>query len=141
MCKICTQKLFPKSLLHPNLPLSHLSPLSFLSLSSPLPSHLSLSLSLPLFFFLFPHLSIIQINLSIASLCCITLKHKIIISLFLYSGLVMIQTTIGVFNPTVYNLSTSQALLAWHRVRLANWLATSGEEWAAIFSPHNSGML
>ena len=57
------------------------------------------------------------------------------------SGLVMIQTSLIVYSPIIYNLSTSQALLAWHRVRLANWLATNGEEWAAIVSPYNSGIV
>ena len=51
----------------------------------------------------------------------------------------MIQTTLVVYNADAYDLSTTQALLAWHRVRLANWLATSGEEWSDIVSPHNSG--
>ena len=51
----------------------------------------------------------------------------------------MIQTTIGVFNKTIYDQSTPKALLAWHRVRLANWLASSGKEWAAIVSQYNSG--
>ena len=55
------------------------------------------------------------------------------------SGLVMIQTTNGIFNKTLYDLSTPKALLAWHRVRLANWLASSGEEWANYVSQYNSG--
>ena len=56
------------------------------------------------------------------------------------SGLVMVQTTNGIFNKTLYDLSTPKALLAWHRVRLANWLASSGEEWANYVSQYNSGM-
>ena len=56
------------------------------------------------------------------------------------SGLVMIQTTIGVFKKKIYDLSTTKALLAWHRVRLANWLASSGEEWANYVSLYNSGI-
>ena len=58
----------------------------------------------------------------------------------LSSGLVMIQTTIGVFKKKIYDLSTPKALLAWHRVRLANWLASSGEEWANYVSQYNSGI-
>ncbi len=52
----------------------------------------------------------------------------------------MIQTTIGVFKKRIYDQSTPKALLAWHRVRLANWLASSGEEWANYVSQYNSGM-
>ena len=52
----------------------------------------------------------------------------------------MIQTTNGIFNKTLYDLSTPKALLAWHRVRLANWLASSGEEWANYVSQYNSGI-
>jgi hypothetical protein len=32
-----------------------------------------------------------------------------------------------------------QSLFAWHRVRLANLLAHSAPEWAAVFSQYNSG--
>lgn len=53
----------------------------------------------------------------------------------------MLETTNAVFNKTLYDLATPHALLAWHRVRLANWLATGGTEWAAIVSQYNSGML
>lgn len=52
----------------------------------------------------------------------------------------MVQTTNGIFNKTLYDLATPHALLAWHRVRLANWLATGGVEWAAIVSQYNSGI-
>ena len=52
----------------------------------------------------------------------------------------MIQTTIGMFNRSLYDLSTTKALLAWQRVRLANWLAGGGEEWANIVSQYNSGI-
>lgn len=52
----------------------------------------------------------------------------------------MLQTTNGVFNKSLYNQATPNALLAWHRVRLANWLATGGKEWADYVSQYNSGM-
>jgi len=51
----------------------------------------------------------------------------------------MLETSIFMFNKTLYDFVTTSALLAWHRVRLANWLASSGEEWASIVSPWNSG--
>ena len=55
------------------------------------------------------------------------------------SGLVMLQTTNSILNKTLYDLATSSSLLAWHRVRLANWLASSGEDWAEYVSQYNSG--
>ncbi|XP_068162191.1 phospholipase B-like 1 [Antennarius striatus] len=55
------------------------------------------------------------------------------------SGLLMTQTSIGVFNMSLFSQLTPHSLLTWQRVRLANNLAHSGEEWAQIFSKHNSG--
>ncbi|XP_029913074.1 phospholipase B-like 1 [Myripristis murdjan] len=55
------------------------------------------------------------------------------------SGLMMTQTTNNVFNTSLYDRITPSSLLAWQRVRLANNLAHTGEEWAKTFSRHNSG--
>ncbi|KAM8824206.1 phospholipase B-like 1 isoform 2-T2 [Synchiropus picturatus] len=55
------------------------------------------------------------------------------------SGLMMTQTTNNVFNASLFHLITPSSLLAWQRVRLAHSLARSGEEWARVFSRHNSG--
>uniref|UniRef100_A0A8C6T0F0 Phospholipase B-like n=1 Tax=Neogobius melanostomus TaxID=47308 RepID=A0A8C6T0F0_9GOBI len=55
------------------------------------------------------------------------------------SGLMMTQTTNNVFNSTLYKFITPKSLLAWQRVRLAHSLASTGEEWAEIFSQYNSG--
>ncbi|XP_060950424.1 phospholipase B-like 1 [Limanda limanda] len=55
------------------------------------------------------------------------------------SGLLMTQTSIGVFNASLFSQIGPRSLLAWQRVRLANSLAHSGEEWAQVFSKHNSG--
>lgn len=55
------------------------------------------------------------------------------------SGLLMLQTTNGIYNKTLYELVTPKALLAWHRVRLANWLASSGSQWAEYVAEYNSG--
>ncbi len=55
------------------------------------------------------------------------------------SGLLMTQTSIGVFNVSLFTELSPHSLLAWQRVRLANSLAHSGEEWAHIFSKYNSG--
>lgn len=51
----------------------------------------------------------------------------------------MLQTTNSILNKTLYDLATSSSLLSWHRVRLANWLASSGEGWAEYVSQYNSG--
>uniref|UniRef100_A0A3P9HBF5 Phospholipase B-like n=1 Tax=Oryzias latipes TaxID=8090 RepID=A0A3P9HBF5_ORYLA len=55
------------------------------------------------------------------------------------SGLLMTQTSIGVFNASLFSGLNPHSLLAWQRVRLANSLAKGGEEWAEVFSKHNSG--
>ena len=57
------------------------------------------------------------------------------------SGLMMLQTTNAVFNKSIYSLVTHDALLAWQRVRIANWLATNGKEWSYFVSQHNSGII
>ncbi|XP_047464311.1 phospholipase B-like 1 [Mugil cephalus] len=55
------------------------------------------------------------------------------------SGLLMTQTSIGVFNVSLFSQLSPHSLLAWQRVRLANSLAHNGEEWAQVFSKYNSG--
>ena len=55
------------------------------------------------------------------------------------SGIAVLETTNNVFNKTLYQAVVPQSLFAWHRVRLANLLAHSPPEWAAVFSEHNSG--
>ncbi|MEQ2262200.1 Phospholipase B-like 1 [Xenotaenia resolanae] len=54
------------------------------------------------------------------------------------SGLVMTQTSISVFNASLFSWLNPHCLLAWQRVRLANGLAHRGEEWAQVFSKYNS---
>ncbi|KAL5509483.1 hypothetical protein EMCRGX_G004870 [Ephydatia muelleri] len=55
------------------------------------------------------------------------------------SGLVVTETTNDVMNGTVLDAITPTALLSWQRIRLANWLATGGREWASYVSEYNSG--
>ncbi|OPL20249.1 hypothetical protein AM593_02106, partial [Mytilus galloprovincialis] len=57
------------------------------------------------------------------------------------SNMVMLQTTNNVFNQTLYKLVQPQSLLAWQRVRVANMMASSGKQWADVFSLYNSGEL
>ena len=51
----------------------------------------------------------------------------------------MLQTTNPIDNHKIYSKATSSALLAWHRVRLANWLADNGKDWAEYIKEYNSG--
>jgi hypothetical protein len=55
------------------------------------------------------------------------------------SGLAMIQTTNSVFNQSLYSLVVPQSLLAWHRVKVANFLAHDGPEWYNAVKQYNSG--
>ena len=57
----------------------------------------------------------------------------------LCSKLVMLQTTNGIFNKEIYHNVTKHGLLAWHRVRIANWLASGGKAWCEIVSSYNTG--
>lgn len=55
------------------------------------------------------------------------------------SKMMMLQTTNPILNHALYNQATTQSLLAWHRVRLANWLASNGCDWAEYIKEYNSG--
>eukprot|EP01113_Clastostelium_recurvatum_P013539 TRINITY_DN1719_c0_g1_i2.p1 TRINITY_DN1719_c0_g1~~TRINITY_DN1719_c0_g1_i2.p1 ORF type:complete len:584 (+),score=142.12 TRINITY_DN1719_c0_g1_i2:60-1754(+) len=55
------------------------------------------------------------------------------------TGLVVIETTNGIMNNTLYDLITPQSVLSWVRVIVANRMATSGAQWVSVFSEQNSG--
>lgn len=55
------------------------------------------------------------------------------------SGMVMLQTSNNIYNTTLYDLVVPQSLLAWHRVRTANLLATSPRMWGQMLKQYNSG--
>ena len=55
------------------------------------------------------------------------------------SGLAMLQTTNGIPNTTLYDYVTSDSLYAWQRVRIANALSKTGEEWYKNVANQNSG--
>eukprot|EP00484_Ammonia_sp_Unknown_P028596 CAMPEP_0197037422 /NCGR_PEP_ID=MMETSP1384-20130603/14642_1 /TAXON_ID=29189 /ORGANISM="Ammonia sp." /LENGTH=534 /DNA_ID=CAMNT_0042467725 /DNA_START=20 /DNA_END=1621 /DNA_ORIENTATION=- len=55
------------------------------------------------------------------------------------SGLAMLQTTNGIPNTTLYDLVTPQSLYAWQRVRIANALSKTGQEWYQNVANQNSG--
>ena len=46
---------------------------------------------------------------------------------------------LGIYNTSIYDLVTANSLYAWQRVRTANALASSGEEWAKAFAKENGG--
>eukprot|EP00755_Sulcionema_specki_P035816 Sspe_Gene.21958::Locus_8269_Transcript_1_1_Confidence_1.000_Length_1883::g.21958::m.21958 len=55
------------------------------------------------------------------------------------SGLGMVQTSINFANSSWYDLIHPESLLAWQRVRTANVMAKTGEEWHKVVSTHYSG--
>ncbi|KAK3089734.1 hypothetical protein FSP39_006039 [Pinctada imbricata] len=63
------------------------------------------------------------------------------ISFSSYPGInmVMLQTTNNVFNTSLYQYVSSESLLAWQRVRVANMMAHDGKQWGQVFSLYNSG--
>jgi hypothetical protein len=55
------------------------------------------------------------------------------------SSLAVIETSIDVFNMAAIQSIVPESLLSWVRVRVANELSASGEEWARNFETHFSG--
>lgn len=55
------------------------------------------------------------------------------------AGLGVMETTHGVFDPSLYKTVTSKSVLCWLRSKVANMLATSGATWADTFAKYNSG--
>lgn len=53
--------------------------------------------------------------------------------------MVMLQTTNNIFDTSLYKLVRPQSLLSWQRVRLANMMAHTGQEWYQVMSRFNSG--
>ena len=62
-------------------------------------------------------------------------------SLLHRSGLVMLQTTNSIFDQSLYQKLTYEGLLAWHRVRIANWIAAGGRQWSEVLTQYNTGWL
>ena len=82
-----------------------------------------------------------SLNFQVAALLLyIQLVSIFFLVFLLFSGLVMVQTTNNVFNTSLYKYVSTESLLAWHRVRLANLMAHNGEEWAEVYEQYNSGM-
>lgn len=57
----------------------------------------------------------------------------------LSSKMVLLQTTNKIFNDDLFQNLTPESVLSWQRVRAANWLASSGEEWTQYLEMENSG--
>ena len=57
----------------------------------------------------------------------------------LSSEMVVMETTNMMYNYDLYDLITHESLLNWQRVRAANFMAHSGEEWYFAFRRYNSG--
>ncbi len=55
------------------------------------------------------------------------------------SGLVVIETSLSVFNQSLYKSLTPQSVPCWVRSIVANRMAKSADQWAEIFSLFNSG--
>ena len=55
------------------------------------------------------------------------------------SRMVVTETSNDVYDISLLELSTNQAGLSWHRVRIANMMADDGPSWAALIGTHNSG--
>ena len=51
----------------------------------------------------------------------------------------MLQTTNNMWNHSLYDLVKPQSLLAWHRVKVANTMASTSQMWAEIVAKYNSG--
>jgi len=55
------------------------------------------------------------------------------------SGLSVVETTNNIFNTTLWDKLMQQTLFTWQRVRIANALASSGQQWTQVYQQHNSG--
>lgn len=56
------------------------------------------------------------------------------------SHLVVTETSNDILDPDVWQQVVPQAALSWQRVLVANWLSSSGKEWAHWIKQHNSGV-
>jgi hypothetical protein len=56
-----------------------------------------------------------------------------------HSRMVVMETTNGIMDKTVYASITPLSLLTWQRIPVANALARGGEHWTELASKHSSG--
>jgi hypothetical protein len=57
------------------------------------------------------------------------------------TGLLVLETTMSIYNESLYDLVTPKKLFTWVRALRAMWVATNGSYWAETFIKHNSGTL
>jgi len=57
----------------------------------------------------------------------------------LNTGLVVMETTNGIFNMSIYESITPQSLMSWIRAIVSNRMTTSGKEWTTMMAKYNSG--
>jgi len=53
--------------------------------------------------------------------------------------LVVMETTNGIMNNSLYSAVTPNSVLSWIRAIVSNKMASNGKEWVSIFSNYNSG--
>ena len=57
------------------------------------------------------------------------------------TGLLVLETTMNIYNESLYDIVVPQKLFTWIRALRAMWVATNGSEWTETFIEHNSGTL
>ena len=57
----------------------------------------------------------------------------------LSSGLVVIETTLSVYDTSIYKYLTPSSLFTWMRTLLSNRLSKTAKEWCLNFKNYNSG--
>jgi hypothetical protein len=55
------------------------------------------------------------------------------------SGLLVLETTMSIFNDDLYEFVGPETLFTWLRAIHATWTSHSGQEWTSTFIKHNSG--
>lgn len=53
--------------------------------------------------------------------------------------LVVIETSISLFNESLYLRVHPESVLSWQRTMVANRMSTSGQQWAEIYAKYQSG--
>eukprot|EP00047_Mylnosiga_fluctuans_P010788 m.17929 g.17929 ORF g.17929 m.17929 type:complete len:518 (-) comp3290_c0_seq1:566-2119(-) len=57
----------------------------------------------------------------------------------LSSGLAVVETSLTIFNKTLYQAVVPESVPVWMRVQLANRMAVDAPGWVSLFSQYNSG--
>ena len=57
------------------------------------------------------------------------------------TGLLVLETTMSIFNESLYDLVTPNKLFTWVRALRAMWVAPNASYWTETFIQHNSGTL